>query len=297
MRRYANYLLLLFALSVLLYALFSLMPIEYRWIVEQVYVKAAVAIVIGVVFIEYIAGLIKEQAKSIGPQALLVRNIFLIFGYIILGVVVAAILGVSGESILASATFSGLIIGLGMQPVLANFFAGIIILGTGFLKPGRKVKLASTSVPINPVTFPAYKAFSRDIFIPTVRGTIVEIGFMYTKILLETGELIKIANSMIFSGAVVFEEEESIEPPRIQVRYEFPIEYEPSLVLTRVRDALSSIQADFEVYVEEQSDKNYYIILVVANVPHGVKVREFRSRILEKIIKVHRELTAGKREQ
>jgi Mechanosensitive ion channel. len=163
MRRYANYLLLLFILSVLVYALFSLIPIEYRWIIEQVYVKAAVAIIIGVVFIEYIAGLIKEQAKRIGPQALLVRNILLIFGYIILGVVVAAILGVSGESILASATFSGLIIGLGMQPVLANFFAGLIILGTGFLKPGRKVKLASTSVPINPVTFPAYKAFSRDI--------------------------------------------------------------------------------------------------------------------------------------
>jgi predicted DNA-binding transcriptional regulator len=47
---------------------------------------------------------------------------------------------------------------------------------------------------------------------------------------------------------------------------------------------------DFRVYVEEQSDKNYYTVLVLATTPPNAKVRECRSRLLKQIIKVHREL-------
>jgi len=293
-RKYANYLLILFVIVILFYTLYSLMPREYKWIFEQNYVKAAIAIVIGVLVVEFFATTIMHYVKRIGAEALLLRNVFLVFGYIVLGLVVAGILGVTGESILASATFSGLIIGLGMQPILSNFFAGLIILGTGFLKPGKRVKIASTSIPITAISFPAYKAFSRDTYVPAMRGTVVEIGLMYTKILLETGELIKIANTMIFSSAIVFEEEESFEPPRVQVRYEFSVEYEPSIVLEKIRKSLVTVTRDFNVYIEEQSDKNYYIVIIVANVPQGEKVREFRSKILEKLISIHRELALKK---
>jgi hypothetical protein len=179
------------------------MPREYKWIFEQNYVKAAIAIVIGVLVVEFFATTIMHYVKRIGAEALLLRNVFLVFGYIVLGLVVAGILGV-------------------------------------------------------------------------------------------TGELIKIANTMIFSSAVVFEEEESFEPPRVQVRYEFSVEYEPSIVLEKIRKSLVTVTRDFNVYIEEQSDKNYYIVIIVANVPQGEKVREFRSKILEKLISIHRELALKK---
>jgi len=151
-RKYTNYLLILLIIVVLFYALYSLLPREYKWVFEQNYVQAALAIVIGVIVLEFFASAIMRYAKRIGAEPLLLRNVFLVFGYIVVGLVVAGILGVTGESILASATFSGLIIGLGMQPILSNFFAGLIILGTGFLKPGKRVRIASTSIPITTIS-------------------------------------------------------------------------------------------------------------------------------------------------
>ncbi|MEM4933903.1 MAG: mechanosensitive ion channel family protein, partial [Desulfurococcaceae archaeon] len=247
--KYAYYLLLVFAFVAALYVLYGLLPEDYRAYMEIKAVQAAIALVVGVLFIEYLARMIMRYARKIGAEALLVRNVILVLGYIVLGVVVLVLVGVGGEPLIASATFSGLVVGLGMQPILANFFAGLIILGTGFLKPGKRVRIASTAIPVTTISFPAYKSFSRDTFIPTVKGTVVEVGLMYTKILLETGELIKVSNSMLFSSTVVFEEDELLELPRIQVRYEFPVDYDPGLVLENVKKALSNLADNVEVYI------------------------------------------------
>jgi len=42
-------------------------------------------------------------------------------------------------------------------------------------------------------------------------------------------------------------------------------------------ESLISVTRDFNIYVEEQSGKNYYIVIVVANVPQVEKLREFRG--------------------
>ena len=209
-------------------------------------------------------------------------------GYVIVGLIVLALFEVTGVSAVAGATVSGLVIGLGLQPILANLFAGLIILGTGFLKPGANVKI-SGGLPLSPVAFPAYKMFSRDEFMPALRGIVVEVGLMHTKILSDNGELVKIPNNIAFTNSVVMEEKE--EPKIVRVRYEFPIQYDPDTVLEGIRRELDKNKiADYKVYLEEQSDKNYYIVLVVATAPPNIKIREFRSQLLKHIIKVHRTL-------
>ncbi|MEM4488385.1 MAG: mechanosensitive ion channel family protein [Desulfurococcaceae archaeon] len=291
MRAYTYYLLVLISIAITYSTLYFFLPEPYKTYMGTRVVQSIVSLVVGVLFIEYLAKKIMWQIKRLGHEALLVRNVILILGYVVVGVIVLSLLGLSGESLLASATFSGLIIGLGMQSVLSNFFSGLIILGSGFLRPGKMIRIASTSIPITSIAFPAYKAFSRDVQTPTLRGTVVEVGLMYTKIALETGELIKVANSMLFTSAVVFEEEEEeIGSPRVQVRYELPIDYEPELVLNLSKKALSELPGQVEVYVEEQSDKSYYILIVMADKPRGFKIREYRSKILEKLINLHREL-------
>ncbi|MBC7130593.1 mechanosensitive ion channel family protein, partial [Candidatus Bathyarchaeota archaeon] len=199
-----------------------------------------------------------------------------------------ALFEVSGTSVVAGATVSGLVIGLGLQPILANLFAGLILLGTGFLKPGTNVKI-SGGLPISPVAFPAYKMFSRDEFIPVLRGVVVEVGLMHTKILSDSGEIVKIPNNVAFSNSIVMEEKE--EPKIVKVRYEFSVQYDPEMVLSKVqRELVEKGYNNCKVYLEEQSDKNYYIILVVTVTPPNRKMREIRSDILKHIIKVHREL-------
>jgi small-conductance mechanosensitive channel len=250
-------------------------------------IRALTVIVLGALALELAASVITRRLKHLGREVYLIRNVILVIGYVVIGLMVLAVFEVTGISAVAGATVSGLVIGLGLQPILANLFAGLIILGTGFLRPGTEVKI-SGGLPLSAVSFPAYKMFSRDEFMPTLRGVVVEVGLLHTKILSDSGEIVKIPNNMAFSDSVVMEEKE--EPKTIRVRYEFPVEYDPDFVLGRLQEALSGDFQDFKVYVEEQSDKKYYIVLVVATTPPNVKVREYRSKLLKQIIKVHRKI-------
>jgi small-conductance mechanosensitive channel len=225
-------------------------------------VRAITAIVFGVLIIELSALLLTVKLKHLGRGVYLFRNVVVVLGYVIVGLIVLALFEVTGISAVAGATISGLVIGLGLQPILANLFAGLIILGTGFLKPGANVKI-SGGLPLSSVAFPAYKMFSRDEFMPALRGIVVEVGLMHTKILSDNGELVKIPNNIAFTNSVVMEEKE--EPKTVRVRYEFPIQYDPDMVLEKIRMEFDKNNiADYKVYLEEQSDKNYYIVLMVA---------------------------------
>ncbi|MEZ0394755.1 MAG: mechanosensitive ion channel family protein [Desulfurococcaceae archaeon] len=295
MRRYALVILLTIVAGVTVHVLRSLLPEPFRSVYNEYYtaIQAIVAVMLGIAIVETFARAAMWKVLRLGREALLVRNVVLIVGYIVLGVVVLAILGVSGESLLAGATFSGLIVGLAIQPVLANLFAGLMMLGTGFVHPGKKVRIAGGSVVVSQVAFPAYKVFSMDTFVPAIKGVVVEVGLMYTKVLLENGELAKISNSSLFSNAIILEEEEAVEGTKVQVRYEFPIDYDPEEVLRAIKEVLRDVDGNARAFLEEQSDKNYYIVLVVANTPPGRKVREFRSEILKRLVNVHRRLKAA----
>lgn len=250
-------------------------------------IRALTIIVLGALALELVASVITRRLKHLGREVYLIRNVILVIGYIVLGLMVLAVFEVTGISAVAGATVSGLVIGLGLQPILANLFAGLIILGTGFLKPGTEVKI-SGGLPLSTISSPAYKMFSLDEFMPTLKGVVMEVGLLHTKILSDSGELVKIPNNMAFSNSVVMEEKE--EPKTIRVRYEFPVEYDPDMVLERLQEALSRDFKDFRAYVEEQSDKNYYIVIALATTPPNIKVRDCRSKMLKQIIKVHREL-------
>ncbi|AFK50574.1 MscS Mechanosensitive ion channel [Thermogladius calderae 1633] len=291
LRRLVYLLLLIIVVGILAWAIRQpgILPDEIRVVVVNYYpiIQVTLALILGVSSIELVSSMILTRVKHIGREAYLIRNVVLIIGYVVLGVVILALLGVSGESILAGATFSGLVIGLGLQPVLANLFAGLIILGSGFIKPGSRVRIGSPGLPVSAVTFPAYKAFSLDYIVPSLKGVVVEVGLMYTKVVLDSGELVKIPNSTLFSGSIVLEEVE--EEKRFQVRFEFPVDCDPYQVLESVRRVLSEL-GEFKVLVEEQSDKNYYIVLVTGNTPPKAKLREFRSEVLAKLIQVYREM-------
>jgi len=254
-------------------------------------VRALTVVIVGIFVLEVVASIISRRFRHLGRDVYLIRNVVLVIGYVVLGLMILAIFEVTGMTAVAGATVSGLIIGLGLQPILVNLFAGIIILGTGFLRPGSEIKI-SGGLPLSAVPFPAYKMFSRDEFIPTLKGVVIEVGLLHTKILSDNGEIVKIPNNMAFSNSIVMQERE--EPKTIRVRYEFPVEYDPDIVLAKLQETLSKELKDFRVYVEEQSDKNYYIILVLAKTPPNAKVREYRSKLLKQIIKVHRELIKQK---
>ncbi|MEM2455344.1 MAG: mechanosensitive ion channel family protein [Candidatus Bathyarchaeia archaeon] len=271
-------------------ALPGILPEEMRqtYLFYFAIIRAITVAIVGFLIIQLLTSALTVKLKYLGREVYLLRNVIAIIGYIIVSFIILALFEVTGVSVVAGATVSGLVIGLALQPVLSNLFAGIFILGTGFLKPGSTIKI-SGGLPISPVVLPAYKMFSRDEFIPVLRGTIVEVGLMHTRILSEGGELVKVPNNIIFSSSIVMEEKE--EPKIVRVRYEFPVEYDPDIVLKKIRDELSKNNfIGCRVYLEEQSDKNNYIVLIIAESPPNTKIREYRSDLLKHVIRVHREL-------
>lgn len=250
-------------------------------------IRALTTIMIGMIIIETIASTVTMKLRYLGREVYVVRNIIIVGGYIIIGFILLTIFETTGVGTIAGATVTGLIVGLGLQPIIANLFAGLIILGTGFMRPGTKIKIAG-GIPLSPVLLPAYKAFSKDEHIPTLRGTVIEIGLMHTKILSDDGELVKISNNLALNNSIVLEEKS--EPKTVRVRYEFPVKYDPEVVLSMLREELNKNFNECKIYLEEQSDKTYYIVIVVAEAPPHTKIREFRSEILKNIIKVHRSL-------
>lgn len=252
-------------------------------------IRALTIIMLGMIIIETIASVVMVKLRHLGREVYIIRNIITVGGYIFIGFMVLTIFETTGVGTIAGATVTGLVVGLGLQPILANLFAGIIILGTGFMRPGTRIKIAG-GIPLSPVLFPAYKVFSKDEHIPTLRGTVLEVGLMHTKILSDDGELVKVSNNMALNSSIVFEEKS--EPKTVKVRYEFPIKYDPERVLSMLEEELNKnfSENNLKVYLEEQSDKLYYIILVTAQAPPQTKIRDFRSEILKHIIKVHRNL-------
>ncbi|MEM1561412.1 MAG: mechanosensitive ion channel family protein [Candidatus Bathyarchaeia archaeon] len=268
----------------------GILPEEIRqtYLLYFTIIRAVTVAIVGILSIQLLASTLTARLKHLGKEAYLLRNVIVVIGYIIIGFIILALFEVTGVSAIAGATVSGLVLGLALQPVLSSLFAGLFILGTGFLRPGSTIKI-SGGLPISPVVTPAYKMFSRDEIIPVLRGTIVEVGLMHTKILSDSGEIVKVPNNIIFSNSIVMEEKE--EPKVVRVRYEFPIQYDPEIVLEKIQKHLSTNNfRNYKVYIEEQSDKNNYIILVIAETPPNIKIREYRSDLLKHIIKVHRDL-------
>lgn len=252
---------------------------------------AALVVAVGVVFVQLTASSTMILLRQFGRTAYIVRNVVLILGYLLLAFAVGLVLGIGGESVLASATFSGLIVGLALQPVLSNFFAGLIILLTGYVRPGQEVRIAG--LPIALLTLPAYKFFSRDTAIPSIRGTIVEIGLTHTKVLDVDGNLVKVSNNMLLNSSVVLEEVE--EEKRIQIRYEFPLTCDPDEVLAELHRILKKMLKSYRLYIEEQSDKQNYTVLVITTAPPKTSARAYKSAILKEIINLHRRLLLSRR--
>ncbi|MEM0021505.1 MAG: mechanosensitive ion channel family protein [Fervidicoccaceae archaeon] len=251
------------------------------------YIEAAVSIALGIIVIQSIASITTSRLKELGPSAFVARNIIMILGYIAIAFIALSFFEITGVISLAGATFSGLIFGFGLQPVMANFFAGLILLFTGHLKPGKVVKVSGTSLPISIVAFPPYKLFSINEYMPSITGTVVEIGLMFTKILSAHGELVKIPNNILLTSGIV--REEITEEKRVRIRYEIPISCDPESTLSELEGQLSS-ESDIEIYIEEQSDKGFYILNISARVPPHEKLMKYRSRLLAKVIKAHRSL-------
>jgi small-conductance mechanosensitive channel len=262
---------------------------SYEYIFRYTY---AGMILIGGVFIsrELANLVIKELTPKLDKNALLVSNIVTVVGYIVSAVAAASYLSFSPTALLAGAAFSGLVLGLALQPTLGSFFAGILILVSGTIRPGNQVRILTWHIPFQWAFNPGYKYFSPDQIYAGYMAEVIEIGLFFTTILTEEGQTMKIPNTIIATDAAViaYTNKDYI----FNVRYEFPNKFDPELVLGRVCKELKDFPV-LHVYINEQSDKEFYIVKVVLNAKEKDHAA-LKSEILSRFIRLHRQLKEEK---
>ena len=248
------------------------------------YVYAALILGVGILLARELAVLVvKELSGKLGTNALVAGNAVQVMGTIASVVVAASYVSFSPSTILASAAFGGLVLGLALQPTLGSFFAGILILISGEMRPGTQVRILTWHVPFQWAFSPGYKYFSPDQVYPGYLGEVLDVGLFFTSVLTEEGQTMRIPNSILATDAAVIRYTE--RDYFFNVRYEFPVKFDPEEVLRKVREATKDFPVE-KVYVNEQSDKEYFIVKVVLNARRQDHA-ELKSQILTRFIKLH----------
>lgn len=190
----------------------------------------------------------------------------------------------------ASATILGLSLGLSLQPILLNLFSGLIILSTGFIKVGNKIRIISSQVPYVASTG-GYKYFSDDAIPIGYKGTVEEISIFYSLIRLESGVVLKVPNSVVLlSGIIEKLDEEEIR--LIKVRFEFPIEkIDEDKILEMIEERVRKIKGVKRVAAlfSEQSDKEHVIIELKVDIKDK-EHKVIKSQIIKELIKIRKNL-------
>jgi len=143
---------------------------------------SVILIVIGILCVRLILGILKAtlgKTKLDSQLTKLVLGIVKPVLYLLLGLIVAARLGIDVTSIVALASVLTLAISLSLQNALGNIFGGFTLLYTKPFSPEDYVEIAGQS------------------------GTVKEVGLAYTKLATPDNKLISIPNSAVVAAEIV----------------------------------------------------------------------------------------------
>lgn len=269
--------------------IFALVNFGYLPPLVERFVVVISAVLVGIYLIRITSThVVKTFRPLVGQQAVGGGLIIQIIGYVLIAVFVLSALGIPPETALAGGTVTGLVIGFAGQTTLSNVIAGIILLMSRPFKIGDRIAVVTSSIPYQWAFLPGYKFFSRDYVIPAYSGVVENMSLMYTTLVTDDGLVIRIPNNLILANSAIANYSEVTGRER-KLRYEFPVDISPETTLNMLRQALAEFPEVKYIYLEEQSDKTYYIVAIVFDAPAS-GWREVKSKLLAKVIEVHREI-------
>jgi small conductance mechanosensitive channel len=238
--------------------------------------------IVGNAIIVYLRDRVKERAYAVG-------NVVKVIGILAVLLFAISTSRLGAELALLGGAVTGLVLGLALQPVLGNLFAGIIILTTRFVEVGDTVRIVASQVPYQVAFFPVYKYFSPDYVLPGYKGRVVEVGLIYTTLILDTGYELRIPNMVLLSSGVVDYTPKWSEKQVVLVRVELPLSVidldKLEEEIRKVLEGLNVVAVDYT----EQSDKDFVIVRVKLEIPPGENWRAVKSEALKRLLKYRNE--------
>ena len=143
--------------------------------------------------------------------------------------------GVSAESIFLGSAFAGIVLGLAAQTVLANVFAGILIVLASPFHPGDRVGVISSQYGAIAPSYP------HEMTYPSYSGTVEDIELLYTVLRLDAGGLAKVPNATVLQALIV------LPKPGIPKVHRVRMTFPSSVAVATVEGALADVTEAFPV--------------------------------------------------
>ncbi|HUI38872.1 MAG TPA: mechanosensitive ion channel family protein [Thermoplasmata archaeon] len=204
----------------------------------QRYFEAVLVAVFGVLALSLIGrALRKESEQKLGPsRANQVLDVYRLFAYVVLALLVLYALGVNGTALLAGGTFAGLVIGLAAQTALGNVIAGVMLLVVRPFAQGDRVTVTTWQYPFLGPAYPP-KFFSDDLLILGFTGVVHSIGLAYSVLRRDDGTVVRLPNNILIQAAVVSHE---VTQRWVRTKYEVPPQIDPKVLLPKVRERIAA---------------------------------------------------------
>ncbi len=285
-RIYLFMVLLAFVLATIYVATYVMPIVSENY--SKIAAAAALAVVLFIV-LRIVLLLIDRwlPAMEVGPRTT-VKQLVSLAWFALMGVAVAAALGVDVSSVVLGSAFASVIIGLAAQTVLSNVIAGIALLVTHPLEVGQRVTITTWQFSN---VFPTYppKYFSNNYLINGFTGTIISVGLFYTVLKDDEGAIEEVPNSILIQALVRSYSDQIVTT----VRYWVPATIDPEEALGKASAAAARCSAVKEVrsVAIDEADQSGYVLMITADC-RGNSQLECRSAILRELL--HELPRAGK---
>ncbi len=247
--------------------------------------RGVIIAVVGITLANLVGNaVITHLRPTIGARAYGVGNLVKVIGVLVAVFAALVISRVGAELAVVGGTVTGLVLGLALQPVLSNMFAGLLILGTRFVTVGDTVRIVTSQIPYQWTFLPGYKYFSPDYIAPGYKGKVVEIGLFYSTLVMDTGYELRVPNIVLLNSGVVDYTPRWSETQVVTVRVELPLS--AISINTLQSEILSELEGFDVVAVDftEQSDKDFVIIRVKVKTPIYRDWRYVKSEVLKRLL-------------
>ncbi len=226
----------LFVLTISLYSGLVHYLVEHHYIVKESQETFMVGgiLVIGYALLKVLqARLMKTLEGHMDHDRIITLRYFLDVGYFLIwGVLLVTFLGAGFKNLVLGGAILSALAGIVAQNSLTNIFAGIVLAATHPFRVGEKVSFVAWQYPRLAATYP------HGLVSPEHRGTVLEIGKIYTRLAGEDGRELLVPNNIMLQAMVI--RNEGVEERPLRLFADLPSETDLESLKRRLNDLLSS---------------------------------------------------------
>jgi len=250
-------------------------------------VRLALALVIGSLLIYVTSRDINKALYPYDPHtATALKFIFqFLIALAVIIFIVASVVQYSPAAAALSGTVIGLILGLAFQQTLNDVISGLVLLISKPFKPGERITFLTWRYGLLRAMYPTEGTPNG------FTGTVIDVGLMYTTILLDTGEVAKVPNAVLKDSMVI--SRTNTVRRMVRVRLDLPTkvpidDFENALRELLISDGIK----DVKVFAEETWQQlETYQVAIVAYGDLNLSPEELKSIVLKRAIEVRSRLT------